>query len=157
MFRRDTYDISISRHQSPKFWIWMRHLGISYLVISHDVWYDITIDRDISCDITPDHPKTPGENNFNENHHLVAVNYLFLAHCMCPLLGLSHVWPCLTSFCCPSAGHIILAGLTVPQQTVTLSPHDLACYLSACLFSLHFYHFPDFPVSCSFLLPGTPW
>ena len=35
-----------------------------------------TIDRDVSCDVTPAHVQTPSKNNFNENSHLVGV-YLF--------------------------------------------------------------------------------
>ena len=45
----------------------MRYLDVSELVVSHDMGYDVTICRDISCDITPDHPKAPSKNNFNEN------------------------------------------------------------------------------------------
>ena len=63
IFRRDT----ISRYQSSKFGIWIRYLDVSYHVISLDTGYDITIYRDISCDIWPDHPETPDKHNFNEN------------------------------------------------------------------------------------------
>ena len=45
--------------------IWIS--GISYLVISYDMEYDITIYRAISCDVKPDHPKTSGLTNVNEN------------------------------------------------------------------------------------------
>ena len=37
-----------------------------YLTISHDMIYDITIYRDISCESTPDHPETAGKHNFNK-------------------------------------------------------------------------------------------
>ena len=59
-FRLDT--TSPKEYQSPIFGIWMRYLDISYVVVSHDMGYDITIYRDISCNITPDHPKPQGEN-----------------------------------------------------------------------------------------------
>ena len=42
------------------------YLDQSYLAISHDMRYDITIYRDISCYITPDYPETAGNHNFNE-------------------------------------------------------------------------------------------
>ena len=63
IFRRDT----ISRYQSQTFGIWIQYLDISYLVISNDMGYDITIYRYISCDVTPDHLETPGKYKFNEN------------------------------------------------------------------------------------------
>ena len=40
----------------------LRYRDISYLVISHDMGYDIT-----TCDITPNHLETPGKYKFNEN------------------------------------------------------------------------------------------
>ena len=53
--------------QSQKIGIWIQYLDISYLVITHDMGYDITIYRDISGDITPDHLETPGTYKFYEN------------------------------------------------------------------------------------------
>ena len=35
--------------------------------MSHDTEYDITMYRDISCDITPDHLETQGKYKFNED------------------------------------------------------------------------------------------
>ena len=40
--------------------------SIPGMCISRDVGYSITIYRDISCDITPDHLETPGKCKFNE-------------------------------------------------------------------------------------------
>ena len=79
IFRRYTM---ISRYQSSQFGTWIRHLDILYLVISHDMGYDITIDRDISCDITRDHPNTTGKQTRN----LVAV------YCLLGSLYLPSSW-----------------------------------------------------------------
>ena len=61
-----------------------------------------------------------------------------------------------TSFCCPSTGHFIINGLTVPPSANSnlLSPHGSACSLSACLFLFIFLFF-FLPVIFPFLLPGT--
>ena len=45
-------------------------------MISHDIGHDITIYRDISCDITPDHAKTPGKLTSRKTYHLVAAYVL---------------------------------------------------------------------------------
>ena len=58
---------TISPYQSQKIKIRIQYLDISYLVMSHDKGYDITIYRDVSCDITPNHLETPGKYKFNEN------------------------------------------------------------------------------------------
>ena len=47
--------------------IWIQYLDISSIVISHDMGYDVTIYRDMSCDITLHHLKTQGNYTFNEN------------------------------------------------------------------------------------------
>ena len=54
------HDISISVR---KFGMWIRYLDISYLVISHDMGYYITIYHDILCDITPSRLETPDKHN----------------------------------------------------------------------------------------------
>ena len=84
--------------------------------------YEITISRDIACDITPDDPKTPGKNNFNENSPPCCGLRFALAPGLC-LLALSPAWPFLSSFCCPPDGHII--GLTVPPANTYLVPSQL--------------------------------
>ena len=66
----------ISRNQSQKsekFGMWIQYLDRSYLVISHDMGYDITIYRDISCGITPNHRQT----TWAERCHLFGVYRLF--------------------------------------------------------------------------------
>ena len=127
---------TISPYQSQKIKIRIQYLDISYLVMSHDKGYDITIYRDVSCDITPNHLETPGKYKFNENPPprcgllllFSAVSALILA---CPPSGLlrrlSIVHQLDTSYDWPY------------QQTATLSPQDPACSLSAwCLFLFHF-------------------
>ena len=103
--RRDT----ISWYQCSRFGIWIRYLDISYLKISHDMGYNITIYRDIPCDITPDRPETTGKQTRN----FVAVYCLFSISVSAPWLACRLSVPrFLSSFCCPSAGRII--GLTAP-------------------------------------------
>ena len=111
--------------------------------------YDITIYRDISCDITPDHPKAPGKNNFNENRPPCCGLRFALAPCLCPLLALSPTRPFLSSFCCPSDGHII--GLTVPLANINLVPSWFGllpeCMIVLLRFSVFFLSLSLFP-SC---------
>ena len=130
--RRDT----ISRYQSQRFGTWIQYLDISYLVILHDMAYDITIYRDISCDITPDHLETSGKYNSTKTHHLFAVYSCFFWLCLCPPLGLSSVWHFLSPFCCPSAGHII--GLTAPPANSNLVPSRLGLLPGSVFVLLHF-------------------
>ena len=61
--------------------------------------------------------------NSTKTHHLVAVYSCFFRLCLRPHLGLSSVWPFSSSFCCPSAGHII--GMTVPPANSNLVPSGL--------------------------------
>ena len=96
----------------------------------------ITIYGDTSCDMTRDHPKTPGKHNFNENRPPCCGLRFALAPCLCLPLALSPAGPFWSSFCCPSDGHIM--GLTVPPVKINLVPHDSACYLSAWLFLFRF-------------------
>ena len=103
--------------------------------------YDITVYRDMSCVITPDHHKTPSKHNFYENRPPCCGLRFALAPCLCPLLALSSAWPFLSSFCYPSDEHI--TGLT---KTPTFSTRDSACYMSAWLFLFRFSFF-TFPVS----------
>ena len=117
--------------------------------------YDITIYRDISYDITPEDLGTPGEYKFHENPPPRCGLLLFFRLCLCPHLGLSSVWHFLSSFCCPSAGHII--GLTVPAAKSNLVPSRLGLLpermfvLFHFSFLLSFYYFRLF----FFLIPGN--
>ena len=103
--------------------------------------YDITIYRHIWCDITPEHPKTPGQNNFNENRPYCCGLRFFFVPCLCPPLALSPAWPFLSSFCCPSHGHVV--GLTVPPANINLVPSRLRllpqCMIVFVPFSLSFF------------------
>ena len=103
-----------------------RYLDILCLVISHETGHDVTIYRDIRCDIT--HTRSPRDTRHTnpsstKTHYLVAVYSCFFRLCLCPHLGLSSVWHFLSYFCCPSAGHII--GLTVPPANSNLVPSRL--------------------------------
>ena len=73
------YDISIS---VPK----IRDMD-TYLVISNDLGYDITIHRDMSFDITPDHLETRGKHKFNENPPPRCRLLLFFLLCLCLVLA----------------------------------------------------------------------
>ena len=70
-----------------------RYLDIQYLVISHDKGHDITIYRDIPCDIT--HTKSPRNTrhkpNSTKTHHLVAVYSCFLGF-VSALISTAFVW-----------------------------------------------------------------
>ena len=146
IFRQD----AMSTYQSPWFRIWMRYLAVSWLVISHDMGYDITIYRDVSCDITPDHLKSPGENNFNENRPPCRCLRFDLGPCLCPPLALSPTWPFLSSFSCPSGGHII--GLTVPLANINLVPSWFGLLPECMIVFVPYLRFLSFPVSFTFLL-----
>ena len=71
--------------------ILVRYLDIPYLVISHDTGHDVTIYRDIPCDIT--HTRSPRNTrhtntNSTKTHHLLAVySSFFFRLCLCPHLG----------------------------------------------------------------------
>ena len=120
IFRRDT----ISRYQSRNFGMWIQYVDISYIVISHDVGYDITIYRDISCEIKPDHLETLGKHKLNENPPPRCGLLLFFSALSLPsswlVLGLAFF----VVFRCPSAGHII--GLTVPPANSNVVPSRLS-------------------------------
>ena len=107
-----------------------------------------TIYRDISCDVTPNRVKIPGRNSVNENPP--------------PCCGLLFVFgslPLPSSWRVPRLAffvimlsiswthHLIMDG-AYHQQTATLSPHDSACYLSACFFVSFFFR------SCYVVLVG---
>ena len=88
------------------------------------------------------HAKTPGENNFNVNPQPrcgLLLQYLVLAPSLYPLLGLSPSG-FFVVFLFSWTRHLVMDS-TYHQQTATLSPHDSVSYLSACLFSIHFYIF----------------
>ena len=70
---------------------------------------------------TQDHLETPGKSKFNENPPPRCG--LLLLFSALPLPSSWPVWPFLSSFCCPSAGHII--GLTVPPANSDLLPSGL--------------------------------
>ena len=72
------------------------------------------------------------------------------------------VWPFLSFFCCPSAGHII--GLTVSPANSNLVPSGLGLLperMHVCFcFIFHLFSFLSFPVfspSYLVLIPGTPY
>ena len=130
----------MSRYQSQKFGIGIQYLDISYHVISHGLGYDITIYRDMSCDITLNHLETPGKYKFNENPPPRCGLLLFISALSLPHLGLSSVWPFSSSFCCPSAGHIIQLGLTVPVNS-NLVPSGLGPLLERMMFVLFRFSF----------------
>ena len=106
-------------------------------------WYS---DHDLSPYILRCHtgitPKYQEKKTSSWTHNLVAVYYssiwfrllpftLFLA---CPRLAFFVV------FSFSWTRHLVM-DWPYHQQTVTLSPHDSGCYLSACLFSFPFYIF----------------
>ena len=115
--------------------------------------YDITIYRDISYDITPEDLGTPGEYKFHENPPPRCGLLLFFRLCLCPHLGLSSVWHFLSSFCCPSAGHII--GLTVPAAKSNLVPSRLGLLPERMFVLFHFSIFFFFLSVFFFFIPGT--
>ena len=116
-----------------------RYIAI-YLAISH------TLDR----------LEAPGTNNPNstKTHHLVAVYSCFSA--VSALTLAVFVWPFLSFFCCPPAGHII--GLTVSPANSNLVPSGLGLLperMHACFcFIFHFFSFLFF-LSLSFFLLDT--
>ena len=141
-------DISMS--VPIKFRIWMRYLDVPKLVISHDMGYYITIDRDMSCDITPDHHKTPGKNDFFENGSPCCGLRFALKPCLCSFLVLSSACSLLSSFCCPSDGHI--TGLIVPPANTNLIPPRLGLLPQCIIVFVSFLCFLSFLASFSFLL-----
>ena len=152
-YREITRHGTISRHQSSKFGIWIRHLDISYLVISHDMGYDITIYRDVLCDITPDHPETTGNHTRN-------LGLLFVLALSLPSSWLVFLPSRL--FCRPSVVHqrdtSYYVGLTAHHQqtkTATLSTHCSACSLSAYIFVL-FHLVVFFPLYFFVFLSFSP-
>ena len=70
-----------------------------YIAIYHAISHRIT-------------SKYQANTNSTKPHHPDAGYFSFFRLCLCPHLGLFSVWPSSSSFCCPSAGHII--GLTAP-------------------------------------------
>ena len=134
----------------------IRYLDIPYLAISHDTGHDVTIHRDIPCDIT--HIRSPRntrhKSKFNENLPLVAVYSCFFRLCLCPHLGCVRL-AFLSFFCCPSAGHII--ELTVSPANSNLVPSGLGLLperMHVFFVSFFVFLFPFFPCLFSFLLPG---
>ena len=136
--------------------ILVRYLDIPYLVISHDTGHDVTIYRDIPCDIT--HTRSPRNTrhtnpNSTKTHHLVAVYSCFFRLCLCPHLRCVRV----AFFCRSSAVHQLDTSWDWPyhQQTATSSsPDSPAPWAHACLFWCHFSFFLFFPCLFSFLIPG---
>ena len=104
----------------------IRYLDIPYLVISHDTGHDVTIYRDTPCDIT--HTRSPRNTRhkpkFIENPPPRCGLLLFFSTLSLPSSWLAvFVWPFLSFFCCPSAGHII--RLTVSPANSNLVPSGL--------------------------------
>ena len=121
----------------------------------------IAIYHAISHRITSKHQ---ANTNSTKIHHFVVVYFCFFRLCLCPHIGLSSVWPFLSSFCCPSAGHIII-GLTVPPANSKLVPSGLgllpermfALFHFSISFSFYFLFFPVFFASRDtwYLVLGT--
>ena len=141
-----------------------RYLDILCLVISHETGHDVTIYRDIRCDIT--HTRSPRDTRHTnpsstKTHYLVAVYSCFFRLCLCPHLGCVRL-AFLLFFCCPSAGHII--GLTVSPANSNLVPSGLGlipermhAFFVFIFFLLSFFPFPVFfPSWYLVLTPGTP-
>ena len=113
-----------------------------YIAIYHAISHRITSKHQVNT-------------NSTKTHHLVAVYSCFFRLCLCPHLGWFSVRHFLSSFCCPSAGHII--GLTVPPANSNLVPSRLGLLpermfvLFHFSFLLSFYYFRLF----FFLIPGN--
>ena len=73
--------------------------------------------------------KHQANTNSTKNHYLIAVYSCFFRLCLCLHLGFSSVWPFLSSFSCPSTGHII--GLTVSPAN-NLVPSGLGPWAHVC-------------------------
>ena len=135
------YNVSIYR----SFWYRM----IWDMISRHIATYHATSHR-----ITSKHQVN---TNSTKTHHLVAVYSCFFSALSLPHLGLSSVWHFLSSFCCPSAGHII--GLTIPPPNSNLVPSRLGLLPERMLFCFIFRFFFLFFLSVSFpswyLVPGT--
>ena len=136
----------------------IRYLDIPYLVISHDTGHDVTIYRDTPCDIT--HTRSPRNTRhkpkFIENPPPRCGLLLFFSTLSLPSSWLAvFVWPFLSFFCCPSAGHII--GPTVSPANSNLVPSGLGLLperMHVFFVSFFVFLFPFFPCLFSFLLPG---
>ena len=125
----------------------VQFLDLSYLVISNDMGYNIAMYRAVSHRIPSKHQEN---TNSTKPHHLVVVYSCFFRLCLCPHLSLSSVWPFLSSFNSPTAGHIII-GLTVPSANSNLVPSGLGLLpeRTFVLFHFSFYfliYFLSFPV-----------
>ena len=104
---------------------------------------------------TQDHLETPGKSRFNEKPPpRCGLLVLFSA---LPLPSSWPAWPFLSSFCCPSAGHII--ELTVPPANSHLLPSGLGLVPERMyVFGSSFIFFVFFPsLSFRYLIPGTPY
>ena len=126
---------------------YVQYLDMSYLAISHDMGHDITTDRDISFDITPDHLETPGKCKFNENPPPRCGLLLFFSALSLPsswlilrlaffvVLLLSISWIALTVL--PANNNLAPSGLS-------LLPERMFVFVSLFFF---FSFFISFPVS----------
>ena len=137
----------------------MQNLDISYLVISHDMGYDITIYRDKSCDITQDHLETPGKYKFNENPPPRCGLLLFFSALSLPsswrVLRLAFFVVLLLSISCT---HHRTDRTTGKQQPCPLgtrpAPWAHVCFCFTFNFFLLLFPFPVFFPSW-YLVPGT--
>ena len=137
----------------------IRYLDIRYPVISRDTGHDVTIYRDMPCDIT--HTRSPRntrhKSKSNENPPpRCGLLFVFFGFVSALILAV-FVWPFLSFFCCPSAGRII--GLTVSPANSNLVPSGLGLlpermHVSFC-FIFHFFSLLLFlSLSFSFLIPA---
>ena len=112
-----------------------------------DISPSIAIYHAISHRITQ---KAPGKNNFNENRPPCCGLRFALAPCLLSLLALSPAWLFLSSFCCPSDGHIV--GLTVPLAIINLIPSWFGLLPECMIVFVPSFCFRSFPHSFPFLL-----
>ena len=125
-----------------------------YIVPCDITWYGIWY-HNRSRYIMRYHTGSPQHNRQTNPQPRCGLLFAWLSVSALFLACLSSVPPSLSSFCCPSAGHII--GLTTPpankNSNATLSPQGSACSLGACMFvfvsficvfSPYFFSFPVF-------------
>ena len=141
-----------------------------------NLWYHIIWDmispsiyRHTTCDMTLDHPKTPGKHNFNENRPPCCGLRFALAPCLCLPLALSPAWPFFVVFLLPIRWtHHVTDRTTSRHQPCPLTTrpatwvHDCVCfvflfYFFPCLFfvlAIHmaWYRYRDIPKMSSILI-----
>ena len=120
--------------------------------------YDITIYRDISCDITPDHLDTPGKYKFNENPPLRCSTLFFFGFSLPSswlVLGLEFfvVFQLSISWTHHGTDRTTSKQQRCPPKTRP-APWAHVCFVSFFVFFLLVFSFLSFRLF-SFLVPGT--